>query len=251
MAFGALLTYTARPSLSFEAQELLGGTLSIVAVGFVTWMVFWMRRTARGLQAASSRAGVEPPSAPVARRSPSRFIAVAREGLETALFFWAAVQAAGSSFSPIVGFTLGLATSVVIAWLLYRRSVTSTSPSSSPSRAPGSWSSPRACSPTASTTCRRPACSGPHALAFDVSAQVPPSSWYGTLLKGTVNFSPRRPAGGGRVGPLPRAGHVLLFLRRGPARPPSRPPPEHPRAHLAVRIRAPLLVLPVALLASP
>src|SRR5690606_24225409 len=27
-------------------------------------------------------------------------------------------------------------------------------------------------------------------LAFDVSAQVPPGSWYGTLLKGTVNFSP-------------------------------------------------------------
>ena len=27
-------------------------------------------------------------------------------------------------------------------------------------------------------------------LAFDVSEQVPPSSWYGTLLKGTLNFSP-------------------------------------------------------------
>jgi high-affinity iron transporter len=31
---------------------------------------------------------------------------------------------------------------------------------------------------------------GLNALAFDVSAQVPPSSWYGTLLKGTFNFSP-------------------------------------------------------------
>jgi high-affinity iron transporter len=27
-------------------------------------------------------------------------------------------------------------------------------------------------------------------LAFDVSEQVPPSSWLGTLLKGTLNFSP-------------------------------------------------------------
>jgi high-affinity iron transporter len=27
-------------------------------------------------------------------------------------------------------------------------------------------------------------------LAFDVSAAIPPSSWYGTLLKGTLNFSP-------------------------------------------------------------
>ena len=29
-----------------------------------------------------------------------------------------------------------------------------------------------------------------HSLAFDVTRQIPPSSWYGTLLKGTFNFSP-------------------------------------------------------------
>jgi high-affinity iron transporter len=28
-------------------------------------------------------------------------------------------------------------------------------------------------------------------IAFDVSRHVPADSWYGTLLKGTVNFSPR------------------------------------------------------------
>ena len=28
-------------------------------------------------------------------------------------------------------------------------------------------------------------------LAFDVSGAVPPDSWYGTLLKGTFNFSPQ------------------------------------------------------------
>jgi high-affinity iron transporter len=27
-------------------------------------------------------------------------------------------------------------------------------------------------------------------LAFDVSEQIPPSSWLGTILKGTLNFSP-------------------------------------------------------------
>ena len=32
---------------------------------------------------------------------------------------------------------------------------------------------------------------GLNTLAFDISAQVPPSSWYGTLLKGTVNLSPQ------------------------------------------------------------
>lgn len=31
---------------------------------------------------------------------------------------------------------------------------------------------------------------GLHDLAFDVSAAIPPASWYGTLLKGVFNFSP-------------------------------------------------------------
>ena len=31
---------------------------------------------------------------------------------------------------------------------------------------------------------------GLNTTAFDVSKQVPPASWYGTLLKGTVNFTP-------------------------------------------------------------
>lgn len=31
---------------------------------------------------------------------------------------------------------------------------------------------------------------GLHALAFDVSHAIPPTSWYGTLLKGVFNFSP-------------------------------------------------------------
>lgn len=49
LGFGAALQFGSS-TLTFQAQEALGGILSVLSVGLVTWMVFWMRRTARQLK---------------------------------------------------------------------------------------------------------------------------------------------------------------------------------------------------------
>jgi high-affinity iron transporter len=193
VAFGGLLTYTSTGLLSdFQSREIFGGVMSALAVVFVTWMVFWMRRTARGMRAEldgrlSTALGVG--AFAVALTS---FLAVAREGLETALFFWSAVQAVGATVGPALGFVLGILTAVVLGWLLYRRAVKLNLARFF------TWTS--ACLIVIAAGVLAYAVHdlqeggvvpGLNTLAVDVSSQVPPSSWYGELLKGVFNFSPQ------------------------------------------------------------
>ncbi|MFT4262007.1 MAG: FTR1 family protein [Nocardioides sp.] len=192
IAFGALLTYTSTSLLSdFKSQEIFGGTMSALAVVFVTWMVFWMRRAARGMRAElDGRLSTALQMGTLAVLL-TAFMSVAREGLETALFFWSAVQAAGSTASPVAGFSLGIATSVVLAWLLYRRSVTLNLAKFF------TWTGAGLIVVAAGVLAyavhdlqEGGVIPGLNTLAFDVSAQIPPGSWYGTLLRGIFNFTP-------------------------------------------------------------
>lgn len=190
LGFGALLTFGPQ-GLTFEAQEAIGGTLSILAVGLITWMIFWMGKTARHLKADLQHKldhAVEAGRWAVAAMA---LVAVGREGLETALFLWAGAQATGASTRPLLGAVLGLAVAVVLGWLLYRGAVRLNL------RVFFSWTGVFLVVVAAGVLSygvhdlqEAGILPGLNALAFDVSAQIPPTSWYGTLLKGIFNFSP-------------------------------------------------------------
>src|SRR5437763_3717500 len=122
VSFGAVLTFS-RSELSSSTQELFGGLLSVIAVGLVTAMIFWMRRTARGLSGELTAKATAAAGIGVTALVLTAFLAVAREGLETALFLWTAAQAAGESTVPLLGAALGIALAVLLCWLLYRRAI--------------------------------------------------------------------------------------------------------------------------------
>ncbi|MCW2948867.1 MAG: iron permease [Actinoallomurus sp.] len=120
LSFGAVLTFT-ETSMSSKAQEIFAGSLSLLAVVLVTFMVFWMRRTARSmsgeLKAKVGSALAMGGTALVI----TAFVAVAREGLETALFIWTNTRAAGSDLAPLTGAAIGLVIAVVLCAGMYRR----------------------------------------------------------------------------------------------------------------------------------
>ncbi|MFJ6753903.1 iron uptake transporter permease EfeU [Streptomyces sp. NPDC091273] len=191
LTFGAMLEFGSQ-ELTFEAQELLGGSLSIISVGLVTWMVFWMKRTARHLKAELHGKLDTALAMGTGALVATAFLAVGREGLETALFVWTSVRASGEgSSAPLIGVLLGIATAIVLGWLFYRGALKINLAKFF------KWTGAMLVVVAAGVLAY-----GVHDLqearflgglgdkAFDISATIPPDSWYGTLLKGVFNFQP-------------------------------------------------------------
>ncbi|MEJ5914185.1 iron uptake transporter permease EfeU [Pseudokineococcus sp. 1T1Z-3] len=190
IGLGAVLELTSR-DMTFRQQELFGGSLSIVSVGLVTWMVLWMRRVARDLRTdLGARVDAALTLGPLAVGVVA-LLAVGREGLETALFLWAAARATGSSAGPLAGAAVGLALAVVLGYLVYRGALRLDL------RRFFTWSGAALVVVAGGVLAygvhdlqEAGVLPGLTTLAFDVSAAVPPASWYGALLKGTVGFTP-------------------------------------------------------------
>ncbi|MFF1878722.1 iron uptake transporter permease EfeU [Leifsonia sp. NPDC058230] len=190
LGIGALLTWGPY-GLSFQAQELIGGGLSLVAVGFVTWMIFWMGKTARSmkstlhsrLDAALLGAGWGVVVLAI--------LSVGREGLETALFVWATVASVGGGWEPAVGALLGIITAAVIGFLLYRGFVTINLGKFF------TWTAAFLILVAGGVFAygigdlqEAGLLPGSGVHAYDISTIIPASSWYGTVLQGIVNFNP-------------------------------------------------------------
>ncbi len=153
------------------------------------------------------------------------FLAVAREGLETTLFFWSAAQQAGDASGPLFGFVVGIAVAIVIGWLLYRSAIHLNLSKFF------TWTGAGLILVAAGILAygvhdlqEAAFLPGLNTLAFDVSEQVPPDSWYGTLLKGIFNFSPATTVLEAIAWLAYLVPVMTLFL--WPARKPVRPAPQ-------------------------
>jgi len=106
-------------NLSDFAEKFFAGTMSFVAVGFVTGMIFWMRTASKGL-AKELRGQIDSAliSGGAFGLTVLSFAAVAREGVETAIFLWATSQNSGS-LPTLVGGVTGIAISIFLGYLIY------------------------------------------------------------------------------------------------------------------------------------
>lgn len=124
VAIGALLTFTEQQLLEqIHAEELFAGTMSFLAVVLVTYMIMWMRKAGSRMANELNGKLETALAAGVATIVLTSFAAVAREGIETTFFFFAAVKAAGETTGPIIGFALGITSAIIMGYLIYRRSI--------------------------------------------------------------------------------------------------------------------------------
>jgi len=106
------------------AEQLFEGLVTLTAVGVLTWMIFWMRRQGARIKSELQHKVDSALIAGGLALSALAFFAVLREGVETALFLFAAAEGTavegGAVGAQLLGAGLGLALAVVLGVFLYR-----------------------------------------------------------------------------------------------------------------------------------
>jgi high-affinity iron transporter len=120
-AAAAVALKVAEENLPQKEQEQLETVIALIAVGFITWMIVWMRRNSSGLkgelEARAEKALAESSAVALVVMA---FLAVLREGLETAVFLLAAFQQSTDPGLTGTGAALGVAAAVILGYLIYR-----------------------------------------------------------------------------------------------------------------------------------
>jgi high-affinity iron transporter len=120
IAIGAVIFFAAG-EFTGRAEEIFEGISMFIAAGFLTWMILWMHQKAADikshLQTQVQSALTKGPSAGLFILS---FIVVIREGIETALFLFAAETTAESTALFITGGLVGLIIAVIAGYVIYK-----------------------------------------------------------------------------------------------------------------------------------
>lgn len=184
-----LIIHFGTKTLTSVGQELVGGIASLVTVALVVWMLFWMRSTNQNISAElEGKMQSAVATGPLAVATVA-FIAVAREGIETALLVFDSFTK--SLGTPFAGLMTGVAIAIAIGILMYygairmnlsiffnvtgflliivaagilRYGITDLQEAN--------------------------VLPGLSNIAFDISAVLPPGTWYATLLEGMLNIVP-------------------------------------------------------------
>ncbi|MFI1888259.1 FTR1 family protein [Streptomyces jumonjinensis] len=177
--FGFALEFASQ-GLTFRARELLGGALSVGAAALLTGALTALVRGGPGAAGRRLLFAVA-------------FAAVVRDGTDTALFTWSAVRSAldgQGSAGPLALVLLGFATAAGLAYPVVT-SVRSRAlaygalavlAGGALAHGAGRWQSAGAGTADGS--------GGWAAVAFDLTAAVPPDSWYGAPLTAVLGLPP-------------------------------------------------------------
>ncbi|MFC8848074.1 MULTISPECIES: iron uptake transporter permease EfeU [unclassified Micromonospora] len=190
--FGWLIEYTSTSLLArSEDRELFEAITSVAAVAFVTWMIFWMRRAARTIAGELRGRLTEALAVGSLAVAGMAFLAVIREGLETALIFYSAAQGAAGDSGPLLALLAGIASAVAIGVGLYFSALRINLSTFF------TWTGALLILVAAGILKygvhdfqEAGVLPGLNDLAFDISATLDPSTWYAALLAGMFNVTP-------------------------------------------------------------
>jgi high-affinity iron transporter len=191
----ALALQATQQSLSDRAQETFAGITSILAVCLITWMIFWMARNAKALRSHLHGKVDQAMAGGAWTLAAIAFLAVIREGLETALFLFAGVTTSGGSGGDVIGAVIGLAVAAGLGVVVYNGAVRINLAKLF------LWTGVALIIIAAGVLSY-----GVHELqevgilpngaffgdyAFDISGAIPKDGWLGSILRGTIGFTPK------------------------------------------------------------